>query len=112
MGEVYLARDEQLDRVVALKVLSAEIAADAQRMRRFTQEARAVSALNHPNILTIHEIGETEKAHFIATEFIEGETLRDRVTAGPVTLSQVVDIATQVCSALEAATRQALSTAT
>src|SRR5262249_52299563 len=75
----------------------------AQRMRRFVQEARAASALNHPNILTIYEIGETEKTKFIATEFIEGETLRQRMRSGPVSLNQTVEIVIQVASALEAA---------
>src|SRR6059036_2014104 len=86
MGEVYLARDTQLDRTVAIKILPASLAADDQRLRRFIQEARAASALNHPHILTIYEIGEvassptgTEGVHFIATEFIAGETLRRRM---------------------------------
>lgn len=103
MGEVYLAHDEQLDRIVALKLLPAKIATDAQRMRRFVQEARAVSALNHPNILTIHEIGQSETVQFIATEFIEGETLRQRMTTQRMALTKVVDVAIQIASALEAA---------
>jgi serine/threonine protein kinase len=76
MGEVYLARDTSLDRVVALKILPSEIATDQQRMQRFVQEAKTASALNHPNILTIFEIGETGGAHFIATEYIDGATWR------------------------------------
>ena len=79
MGEVYLAQDTKLDRRVALKILPAEVAAHPDRMRRFVQEAKAASALNHPNIITIHEIDETDSGHFIATEFIDGETLRERM---------------------------------
>src|SRR6266850_304197 len=79
MGEVYLAEDTKLDRKVALKILPADVAAHPDRMKRFVQEAKAASALNHPNIITIHEIDETESGHFIATEFIDGETLRERI---------------------------------
>src|ERR1700723_3635194 len=76
MGEVYLAQDMKLGRLAALKILPAEIASDRMRMRRFTQEARAASALNHPNIITIYEIEEEDATHFIAAEFIDGENLR------------------------------------
>src|SRR5712691_11339003 len=86
MGEVYLAQDTKLERTVALKILPAEVAADRNRMNRFVQEAKAASALNHPNIITIFEIDEgvgsptvREGVHFIATEFIDGETLRERL---------------------------------
>src|SRR5690349_7016743 len=79
MGDVYLATDITLGRQVALKILPPEHTQDDQRLRRFNQEARAASALNHPNILTIHEVGESDGHHFIATEFIEGETLRERL---------------------------------
>ncbi len=81
MGEVYLAEDTQLERKVALKVLPAAFTGDADRVRRFAREAKAASALNHPNILTIYEIGHEQNTHFIATEFIAGETLRQRLTA-------------------------------
>src|SRR5712691_6750470 len=79
MGEVYLAQDTKLNRKVALKILPTELAGNHDRMRRFAQEAQAASALNHPNIITIHEIDESDSTHFIATEFIEGQTLRDRL---------------------------------
>src|SRR6266496_1961959 len=78
MGEVYLAQDTKLDRKVALKILPADVAVHQDRMRRFVQEAKAASALNHPNIITIYEIEQIDPVHFIATEFIDGETLRER----------------------------------
>src|SRR2546425_13006816 len=79
MGEVYLAQDRKLDRKVALKILPAELAANQERMRRFVQEAKAASALNHPNIITIYEIEQMDSVNFIAIEFIDGETLRQRM---------------------------------
>src|SRR6266571_9160100 len=79
MGEVYLAQDTELERAVAIKVLPADAASDEQRMRRFIQEAKAVSVLNHPNILTIHEIGNAGDVQFIVTEFIKGITLRQHM---------------------------------
>jgi serine/threonine protein kinase len=103
MGEVYLAQDTKLDRKVALKILPADVAADQQRMRRFVQEAKSASALNHPNIITIHEIDQTDSVHFIATEFIDGETLREHMRIAPMKLSEVLDVATQIASALSAA---------
>src|SRR5258707_13470243 len=103
MGEVYLAHDTRLDRKVALKVLPAGIAANRSRMNRFVQEAKAASALNHPNIITIYEIDETDSGHFIATEFIDGETLREHMRKAPVKLSDVLDMAGQIASALSAA---------
>src|SRR5436190_14800809 len=80
MGEVYLAQDTRLKRKVALKLLPAELTSNADRVRRFEQEAQTASALNHPNIITIYEIGQADGLHFIATEFIEGETLRQRLS--------------------------------
>src|SRR5437660_10746592 len=103
MGEVYLALDARLDRKVALKILPAELAGNQDRMRRFTQEAKTASALNHPNILTIYEIDETKSGHFIATEFIEGLTLREQMRNGPMKLIEVLEVATQIASALAAA---------
>src|SRR5436309_8624127 len=79
MGEVYLAQDTKLDRKVALKILPAELAANQDRMRRFVQEAKAAAALNHPNIAHIYEIGESDGTHYIAMEFIDGETLRHKI---------------------------------
>jgi serine/threonine protein kinase len=103
MGEVYLAHDTKLDRQIALKLLPAQFAADPDRVRRFEREARAASALNHPNIVIIHEIGQDEGRHFIATEYIAGETLRQRTGGGKLDQREVVAIARQVASALEAA---------
>src|SRR5438552_9272140 len=79
MGEVYLAQDTKLDRKVALKILPAELATNQDRMRRFVQEAKAAAALNHPNIAHIYEIGESDGTNFIAMEFIDGVTLRDKI---------------------------------
>src|SRR5262249_30070580 len=79
MGKVYLAHDTKLDRKVALKILPAELASNQDRMRRFVQEAKAAAALNHPNIATIHEIGESDSVNYIPMEFIEGATLREKI---------------------------------
>ncbi len=103
MGEVYLAQDTKLDRKVALKILPAELAANQDRMRRFVQEAKAASALNHPNIITIHEIDQTDSGYFIATEFIDGDTLRQHIRSAPMKLREVLDVAVQSASALSAA---------
>ncbi len=104
MGEVWLARDRKLNRQVALKVLPAELTLDVPRVARFQQEARAASALNHPNVCTIHALGETpDGQQFIAMEFVEGETLRQRLAGRPVTLREALDLAVQVASALSAA---------
>jgi Tol biopolymer transport system component len=103
MGEVYLAHDTKLDRKVALKILPADVADHPDRMKRFVQEAKAASALNHPNIITIYEIDESDSGLFIATEFIDGETLGARELRAPLKLGESVDIATQIASALAAA---------
>src|SRR5256714_5163521 len=103
MGEVYLAEDTRLKRKVALKLLPTELTANQDRLRRFEQEAQAASALNHPNIITIHEIGQVDGLNFIVTEFIEGETLRQRLAMGQMNLPAALDVATQVASALDAA---------
>src|SRR5262245_26884751 len=103
MGEVYLAQDANLDRKVALKILPAQVASNRDLMHRFVQEAKAASALNHPNIITILEIDQTASGHFIATEFIDGTTLRDRMRIAPLKLGEVLDVAAQIASALSAA---------
>ena len=103
MGEVYLAKDKRLNRRIALKVLPSDSTRDRNRLRRFQQEAQAASALNHPNILTIHEVGQVEGQHFIVTEFVDGETLRERLRRSQLDVRQTVDIAIQVAGALSAA---------
>jgi serine/threonine protein kinase/Tfp pilus assembly protein PilF/TolB-like protein len=103
MGEVYLARDTKLERKIALKILPPGFTTDPARSLRFEQEARAASALNHPNILTIHEIGQSGTIRFIATEFVDGQTLRRRMQAGTMTLSEALDVAYQTAGALAAA---------
>jgi predicted ATPase/serine/threonine protein kinase len=103
MGEVYLAQDTRLHRQVALKVLPENIASDKDRLRRFEQEAWAVSALNHPNILTIFEFGSENEIHFLASEFVKGETLRVILQRDDLGLSETLDITIQITSALQAA---------
>jgi serine/threonine protein kinase len=103
MGEVYLAQDARLNRLVALKILPAHFISDDARLRRFQREARAASALNHPNILTIHEVGEAEEIHFIATEFIDGQTIRELIARHDLSLEETLEIAAQVAFALNAA---------
>jgi serine/threonine protein kinase len=106
MGEVYLAEDSRLGRKVAIKLLPDKFTADGERVRRFEQEARAASSLNHPNIITVHDIGEFEDKHYIVTEYVDGETLRQRMIDAPqrqMELSEVVEIAAQTAAALAAA---------
>jgi serine/threonine protein kinase/tetratricopeptide (TPR) repeat protein len=103
MGEVYLAQDTRLGRTVALKILPANVAADRQRMQRFIQEAKAASGLNHPNILTVYEIGQAGPTHFIASELIDGETLRQILNARRIEMLEALDISAQSASALSAA---------
>jgi eukaryotic-like serine/threonine-protein kinase len=102
MGDVYLAKDQVLGRKVALKLLPQQFTADEIRLRRFIQEAKSASSLNHPNIITIHQIGHTASVHFIATEFVAGRTLRKYVAAGAMPVKQTIDVAIQVTSALAA----------
>jgi serine/threonine protein kinase len=103
MGEVYLAQDTRLSRKVALKALPSKFTQDTERVRRFEREARTASALNHPNILSIHEIGQEGGRHYIVTEFVDGETLRQYCERTKVTLNDALDIAIQVAGALAAA---------
>src|SRR5499427_1395174 len=103
MGEVYLARDTVLGRSVALKVLARQFTRDEERVKRFQQEASAASALNHPGILTVYEIGRHDDLHFIATEYVEGGTLRDRIKDRPLGLFEALDAASQIAGALGAA---------
>src|SRR5438067_5537582 len=100
MGEVYLATDIVAGRKAALKLLPLRFTGDTERLKRFQQEAHAVVGLNHPNILTVYEIGEDHSIHYIASELIEGETLRERLQRGPMHLSEALDVAIQVASAL------------
>jgi serine/threonine protein kinase/tetratricopeptide (TPR) repeat protein len=102
MGEVYLAQDTELDRTVAIKILPPDVADDQQRLQRFVQEAKAASALNHPHIITIYEIGSENDSKYIVTEFIDGETLRQRMNSG-MRLLEVLEIGSQIASALVAA---------
>ena len=103
MGEVYLAQDTRLRRKVAIKMLAPELTGDQRGLRRFEQEAHAASALNHPNILTIYEFGQADGLHFIVSEFVEGVTLRQKMSSGRLELNSAVEIAIQIASALAAA---------
>ena len=103
MGEVYLAKDSRLDRVIALKILSSDISSDKRRMRRFRQEAKMASSLNHPNILTIFEFDEVDGQTYIAAEFVDGPTLREHLRKERLRLGEILDIAIQMLAALDAA---------
>src|SRR5438128_102123 len=102
MGEIYLAEDMRLDRKLALKMLPKRFTQEADRVRRFTLEAKAASALNHPNIITIFDIGEANGKHYIATEYVQGQTLRQQMAA-PVSIIMALNIGIQIASALKAA---------
>src|SRR5579872_6820 len=103
MGEVYRARDTRLNRDVAIKILPASYSADPERLQRFAQESRAAAALNHPNILSIYDIGETNGAPYVVSELLEGETLRDRLRNGPLSSRKAIDYAQQIARGLAAA---------
>jgi len=111
MGEVYRARDARLDRVVALKVLPTALGADSQALQRFEREAQAIAALNHPNICTIHDVGEapdSSRTRFIVMELLEGETLRQRLSRGRLDPAALVDVAVALTSALDAAHKKGI----
>ncbi|HEY3123970.1 MAG TPA: serine/threonine-protein kinase, partial [Thermoanaerobaculia bacterium] len=103
MGEVYRARDTRLQREVAVKVLPASFSADPDRLRRFEQEAKAASALNHPNILTIHDVGTQDGAPYVVSELLEGETLRERMGGSALPVRRVIDYGVQIAHGLAAA---------
>ena len=103
MGEVYRAHDSRLDRTVAVKVLPASFSADRDRMQRFAQEARAAAALNHPNILSIFDIGDQQGSLYVVSELLEGETLRERLRNGALSARKAIDYALQVARGLAAA---------
>src|SRR5437879_5240312 len=103
MGEVYLAHDDNLQRPVALKLLPAAVATDPEWLRRFHAEARAASSLNHPHILVVYDFGDHEGRPFMVTEFVEGQTLRERLASGAFAPHEAIDIAAQVARALAAA---------
>src|SRR5512136_2593490 len=96
MGEVYRARDPRLGREVAIKVLPASFSQDADRLRRFEQEARAASGLNHPNIITVYEIGSADGTSYIAMELVDGSSLREAIASGTLPTRKVLDIAVQI----------------
>ena len=103
MGEVFLALDTRLERNVAIRFIKTEFVKDKDKLRRFQQEARNASLLNHPNILTVYEIGNSKHGQFIAAEFIEGRTLRKVLNEDELSLSEILEIAIQAATALEAA---------
>ena len=103
MGEVYRARDTRLERIVAIKILPAAFASDAERLMRFQQEARVLSALNHPSLLAIFDVGNQNSAYYLVCELLEGETLRERLNAGPLSLRKAVDYGIQMANGLAAA---------
>src|ERR1043165_2927515 len=103
MGEVYRARDEKLKRDVAIKILPATFSESTERLHRFEQEAQAAGALNHPNILAIFDVGTNESAPYVVSELLEGETLRERLTHGPISSRKAVDYGIQIARGLAAA---------
>ena len=108
MGEVYLAEDTRLKRKVALKFLPKEFTRDKEAVERFQREARAAAALNHPHIITIYEINEHDGQTYIAMEYVEGQTLKEKISHGPLPVADVIEIATQICDGLSAAHKQGI----
>src|SRR5262245_40150392 len=109
MGEVYRARDTKLDRAVALKILPEAMSVDGERMRRFSREAKAASALNHPNVAHIYEIGEAEGVNFIAMEYVEGQTLAAKINGQPLEINEIIEIGSQIADALDEAHRKGIT---
>src|SRR5512137_2318263 len=103
MGEVYRASDPRLGRDVAVKVLPEEVGRDPERLARFDREARAAAALNHPNILVLHDLGTHDGAPYIVTELLEGETLRQRLREGPMTPASALELGVQIANGMAAA---------
>src|SRR5256884_5119392 len=108
MGEVYRARDEKLNRDVAIKVLPASLSQDEDRLRRFEQEAQAAGALNHPNVLAVYDVGTHDGAPYVVSELLEGETLRERLDGPPLPQRKAVDYATQIARDLHDTRSQGL----
>src|SRR6516225_7129214 len=105
MGEVYRARDTRLDRCVAVKILPSHLSDNSEARQRFDREARAISSLNHPHICTLHDVGHQDGIDFLVMEFLEGETLADRLVKGPLPLEQVLKYGIEICEGLEKAHR-------
>jgi serine/threonine protein kinase len=103
MGEVYRARDTRLERTVAIKVLPADLSSDPDRRERFDREARAISSLNHPHICILHDVGNQDGTSYLVMEYLEGETLADRLSKGPLPIDQIVRYAIEIADALDAA---------
>src|SRR6516162_10489762 len=105
MGEVYRARDTRLDRTVAIKILPPHLSDNAEAKQRFEREARAISSLNHPNICTLHDVGHQDGIDYLVMEYLEGETLAQRLRKGPLPIEQVLQRAIEIASALDTAHR-------
>src|SRR5215467_2484583 len=103
MGEVYRGRDTRLDRTVAIKILPSHLSDNAEAKQRFDREARAISSLNHPNICTLYDVGHQDGVDFLVMEFLEGETLADRLARGPLTPEQLIKYGVEICEGLERA---------
>jgi serine/threonine protein kinase len=105
MGEVYRPRDTRLDRTVAIKVLPKDLAAEPELRERLEREARSIAALNHPHICTLHDVGQQDGVHFLVMEYLEGETLQERLQRGALSVDHALDVAIQIAEALAAAHR-------
>src|SRR5215471_7054080 len=105
MGEVYRARDTRLDRIVAIKILPSHLSENAEARQRFDREARTISSLNHPNICTLYDVGHQDGIDFLVMEYLEGETLADRLRKGALPVEQVLKCGMEICEGLEKAHR-------